>query len=57
MHISALDSHNIAFNSSMALDGEGYGVVIRVGDHTFIGAHVCTFILMYTSVLQAVWPS
>jgi len=32
-----MDSHNIAFNSSMALDGEGYGIVIRTGDNTFIG--------------------
>lgn len=38
-HMSAMDGHNIAFNSSMALDGEGYGVVIRTGDSTFIGEY------------------
>ena len=37
-YVSAMDAHNIAFNSSMTLDGEGFGVVIRTGDNTFIGS-------------------
>ena len=36
-YVSPMDSHCIAFNSSLVLDGEGVGVVIRTGDHTFIG--------------------
>jgi sodium/potassium-transporting ATPase subunit alpha len=35
--VSPLDARNIAFNSSMVIEGEAYGVVIRVGDNTFIG--------------------
>jgi magnesium-transporting ATPase (P-type) len=36
-YVSAMDAHNIAFNSSMVLEGEAYGIVIRTGDNTFIG--------------------
>jgi sodium/potassium-transporting ATPase subunit alpha len=35
--VSALEAHNIAFNSSLVIDGEAYGLVIRTGDNTFIG--------------------
>ena len=31
------ESHNIAFMSSQVLNGEGFGIVIRCGDDTFIG--------------------
>jgi magnesium-transporting ATPase (P-type) len=31
------ESKNIAFMSSQVLNGEGYGIVVRCGDNTFIG--------------------
>jgi magnesium-transporting ATPase (P-type) len=31
------ESKHIAFMSSQVMNGEGYGVVVRCGDHTFIG--------------------
>ena len=31
-------SKNIIFNSCLAVEGEGYGIVIRTGDKTFIGS-------------------
>lgn len=34
---SVFDAHNVAFNGSFCLDGEGLGVVIRTGDFTMIG--------------------
>lgn len=36
-HISLFDAHNVAFNGSLCLDGEGLGVVIRTADNTVIG--------------------
>lgn len=33
----AHESNNIAFMSSQVLNGEGYGIVVRCGDNTFIG--------------------
>lgn len=36
-HVGLLDSHNIAFNGSLCLDGEGLGIVIRTADNTMIG--------------------
>uniref|UniRef100_A0A914V3R2 Cation-transporting P-type ATPase N-terminal domain-containing protein n=1 Tax=Plectus sambesii TaxID=2011161 RepID=A0A914V3R2_9BILA len=35
--VSVFESHNVAFNGSFCIDGEGLGVVIRVADHTVIG--------------------
>jgi sodium/potassium-transporting ATPase subunit alpha len=32
-----LEAHNLAFNGTLAVNGEGYGVVVRTGDHTVIG--------------------
>ncbi|MEW5296912.1 MAG: hypothetical protein WDW36_000158 [Sanguina aurantia] len=32
------EARNIVFMSSLAMSGEAYGVVVRTGDHTFIGA-------------------
>ena len=36
-HKNPLESGNIAFNGTLAVNGEGYGVVIRTGDNTVIG--------------------
>jgi sodium/potassium-transporting ATPase subunit alpha len=53
-HMSAMDAHNIAFNSSMALDGEGYGVVIRTGDRTFIGVCImCAWTMLVRRCRQS----
>uniref|UniRef100_A0A914UYP3 Cation-transporting P-type ATPase N-terminal domain-containing protein n=1 Tax=Plectus sambesii TaxID=2011161 RepID=A0A914UYP3_9BILA len=35
--VSVFESHNVAFNGSFCVDGEGLGVVIRVADKTIIG--------------------
>jgi hypothetical protein len=32
-----VDARNVAFNSSLVMNGEGVGVVIATGDHTMIG--------------------
>lgn len=32
--ISVFESHNVAFNGSFCIDGEGLGVVVRVADNT-----------------------
>ena len=32
-----LEATNLVFNGSLAVNGEGYGIVIRVGDNTVIG--------------------
>ena len=32
-----LEAHNVVFNSSMCVEGEGFGIVIRTGDDTLIG--------------------
>ncbi|KZP01143.1 aminophospholipid-transporting P-type ATPase [Calocera viscosa TUFC12733] len=33
----AVEAENLAFNSTLIVSGEGYGVVLRTGDNTFIG--------------------
>ena len=37
IHKNPLESSNICFNGTLAVNGEGYGVVIRTGDNTVIG--------------------
>ncbi|MEW5298334.1 MAG: hypothetical protein WDW36_001472 [Sanguina aurantia] len=37
-HDLPAEARNIVFMSSLAMSGEAYGVVVRTGDHTFIGA-------------------
>ncbi|KAF8894766.1 aminophospholipid-transporting P-type ATPase [Infundibulicybe gibba] len=32
-----VEAENLVFNSTLVVNGEGWGVVIRTGDHTFIG--------------------
>ncbi|KAI1320092.1 hypothetical protein EDD11_002064 [Mortierella claussenii] len=32
-----LEARNLAFNGSLVVNGEGYGLVIRTGDHTVLG--------------------
>ncbi|KAI9598780.1 hypothetical protein BDF19DRAFT_419781 [Syncephalis fuscata] len=32
-----LEATNIAFNGTLAVAGEGYGIVVRTGDHTVLG--------------------
>ncbi|KZT24017.1 aminophospholipid-transporting P-type ATPase [Neolentinus lepideus HHB14362 ss-1] len=34
---SAVEAANLVFNSTLIVNGEGWGVVVRTGDHTFIG--------------------
>ncbi|KAF9582287.1 hypothetical protein BGW38_000404 [Lunasporangiospora selenospora] len=34
---SPLEAHNICFNGSLVVNGEGYGIVIRTGDNTVLG--------------------
>ena len=34
---SAAEASNLAFNSTLVVAGEAWGVVVRTGDHTFIG--------------------
>ncbi|KAL7749675.1 hypothetical protein RI367_004903 [Sorochytrium milnesiophthora] len=36
-HENVLEAANVAFNSTLVVSGEGYGIVIRTGDHTVIG--------------------
>ncbi|KAJ3303844.1 hypothetical protein HDU76_005292 [Blyttiomyces sp. JEL0837] len=36
-HENPLETANLAFNGTLAVNGEGYGVVVRTGDHTVIG--------------------
>lgn len=36
-HVALFDAHNVAFNGSLCLDGEGLGLVIRTADETVIG--------------------
>ncbi|KAI9099834.1 hypothetical protein DFS34DRAFT_648779 [Phlyctochytrium arcticum] len=36
-HTSPLEATNLVFNGTLAVNGEGYGIVIRTGDHTVIG--------------------
>jgi sodium/potassium-transporting ATPase subunit alpha len=37
-HESPLEASNLAFNSTLAVSGEAYGVVIRTGDNTVLGS-------------------
>ncbi|KAJ6620357.1 aminophospholipid-transporting P-type ATPase [Mycena sp. CBHHK59/15] len=32
-----VEAQNLAFNSTLVINGEAWGVVVRTGDHTFIG--------------------
>ncbi|KAI0035024.1 aminophospholipid-transporting P-type ATPase [Vararia minispora EC-137] len=32
-----VEAENLVFNSTLVVNGEGYGVVVRTGDHTLIG--------------------
>ncbi|TFK45629.1 aminophospholipid-transporting P-type ATPase [Heliocybe sulcata] len=34
---SAVEAENLVFNSTLIVNGEGWGVVVKTGDHTFIG--------------------
>ncbi|KAJ3113569.1 hypothetical protein HDU96_003267 [Phlyctochytrium bullatum] len=34
---SPLEAHNLVFNGTLCVNGEGVGIVIRTGDHTVIG--------------------
>ncbi|KAJ3416269.1 hypothetical protein HDV05_002559 [Chytridiales sp. JEL 0842] len=36
-HESPLEATNLVFNGTLAVNGEGYGIVIRTGDNTVIG--------------------
>ncbi|KAI9358903.1 hypothetical protein DFJ73DRAFT_135213 [Zopfochytrium polystomum] len=36
-HENPLETANLVFNGTLAVNGDGYGVVIRTGDHTVIG--------------------
>ncbi|KAJ3038936.1 hypothetical protein HDV00_012766 [Rhizophlyctis rosea] len=36
-HVNPLEATNLVFNGTLAVNGEGYGVVVRTGDHTVIG--------------------
>lgn len=33
----AVEAENLVFNSTLVVNGEGWGIVVRTGDHTFIG--------------------
>ncbi|KAF7294583.1 Cation-ATPase-N domain-containing protein [Mycena indigotica] len=33
----AVEAQNLAFNSTLVVNGEAWGIVVRTGDHTFIG--------------------
>lgn len=32
-----VEAENLVFNSTLVVNGEGWGVVVRTGDHTLIG--------------------
>jgi P-type E1-E2 ATPase len=36
-HDMPSEARNLTFNSALVMNGEGFGVVIRTGDHTMIG--------------------
>ncbi|CAG8532596.1 3994_t:CDS:2 [Paraglomus occultum] len=36
-HKNALEATNLCFNGTLVVSGEGYGIVIRAGDHTVLG--------------------
>ncbi|KAF9427804.1 hypothetical protein BGZ76_002184, partial [Entomortierella beljakovae] len=36
-HNNPLEANNLAFNGSLVVNGEGYGLVIRTGDNTVLG--------------------
>ncbi|KAJ7221560.1 aminophospholipid-transporting P-type ATPase [Mycena pura] len=35
--VRPVEAQNLAFNSTLIINGEAWGVVVRTGDHTFIG--------------------
>ncbi|KDQ59725.1 hypothetical protein JAAARDRAFT_192199 [Jaapia argillacea MUCL 33604] len=35
--VRPVEAENLVFNSTLVVNGEGWGVVVRTGDHTFIG--------------------
>ncbi|CAH7688077.1 hypothetical protein PPACK8108_LOCUS22980 [Phakopsora pachyrhizi] len=35
--VRAVEARNLLFNSTLVVSGEGFGIVVRTGDHTFIG--------------------
>ncbi|PPQ63350.1 hypothetical protein CVT24_006723 [Panaeolus cyanescens] len=35
--LRAVEAENLAFNSTLIVNGEAWGIVVRTGDHTFIG--------------------
>ncbi|KAF5373122.1 hypothetical protein D9758_001480 [Tetrapyrgos nigripes] len=37
----AVEAENLIFNSTLVANGEGWGIVVRTGDHTFIGQVAC----------------
>ena len=37
VNANPLEATNLAFNGTLAVNGEGYGIVVRIGDHTLIG--------------------
>ena len=36
-HHNPLEAHNLCFNGTLCVNGEGYGLVVRTGDNTVIG--------------------
>lgn len=38
VHEAPLECRNVVFSSSLVMNGEGYGVVIKTGDHSMIGS-------------------
>lgn len=34
-----VEAENLVFNSTLVVNGEAWGVVVRTGDHTLIGMH------------------
>ncbi|KAI7962934.1 hypothetical protein MJO28_001028 [Puccinia striiformis f. sp. tritici] len=35
--VRPVEARNLLFNSTLVVSGEGFGIVVRTGDHTFIG--------------------
>ncbi|KAI0345042.1 aminophospholipid-transporting P-type ATPase [Trametopsis cervina] len=36
-HVRPVEAENLLFNSTLVVNGEGWGIVVRTGDHTLIG--------------------
>ncbi|KAI8827006.1 uncharacterized protein EV422DRAFT_549544 [Fimicolochytrium jonesii] len=36
-HTNPLEATNLVFNGTLSVNGDGYGIVVRTGDHTVIG--------------------